>query len=133
MASCSAHEHGTAKNGAAASPLPASSRESGLEAGDPGKTRTSGPKFRKLVLYPAELRGHEAIHKPGKPKGQGADNGRRGKPRVLCPNCAPEGPFGLREIPNRCHCWISATLVDTERRFPKLRAGSSSLPGVTKS
>ena len=33
---------------------------SGIECrarGDPGVIRTRGPKFRKLVLYPAELRG----------------------------------------------------------------------------
>jgi hypothetical protein len=26
--------------------------------GDPGKTRTSDKQFRKLLLYPPELRGH---------------------------------------------------------------------------
>jgi hypothetical protein len=26
--------------------------------GDPGKTRTSDTQFRKLLLYPPELRGH---------------------------------------------------------------------------
>ncbi len=29
-----------------------------LESGDPGKTRTSDTQFRKLLLYPPELRGH---------------------------------------------------------------------------
>ena len=29
------------------------------ENGDPGKTRTSDKQFRKLLLYPPELRGHE--------------------------------------------------------------------------
>jgi hypothetical protein len=28
------------------------------EFGDPGKTRTSDKQFRKLLLYPPELRGH---------------------------------------------------------------------------
>ena len=28
------------------------------EDGDPGKTRTSDTQFRKLLLYPPELRGH---------------------------------------------------------------------------
>jgi hypothetical protein len=29
-----------------------------VEYGDPGKTRTSDTQFRKLLLYPPELRGH---------------------------------------------------------------------------
>ena len=28
--------------------------------GDPGKTRTSDTQFRKLLLYPPELRGHSS-------------------------------------------------------------------------
>ena len=31
-------------------------------SGDPGKTRTSGTQFRKLLLYPPELRGHVLNH-----------------------------------------------------------------------
>src|SRR5208337_3081365 len=29
-----------------------------MRRGDPGKTRTSDTQFRKLLLYPPELRGH---------------------------------------------------------------------------
>ncbi len=36
-------------------------REKG--SGDPGKTRTSDTQFRKLLLYPPELRGHFKINK----------------------------------------------------------------------
>ena len=31
------------------------------DAGDPGRTRTTGLRFRKPPLYPAELRGHAAL------------------------------------------------------------------------
>ena len=31
-------------------------------SGDPGKTRTSDTQFRKLLLYPPELRGHFRIN-----------------------------------------------------------------------
>jgi hypothetical protein len=34
--------------------------------GDPGKTRTSDKQFRKLLLYPPELRGHDH-HCPARP------------------------------------------------------------------
>src|SRR5580698_7722648 len=33
-----------------------------LTNGDPGKTRTSDTQFRKLLLYPPELRGHFRIN-----------------------------------------------------------------------
>ncbi len=31
------------------------------EFGAPGVTRTPGPQFRKLLLYPPELRGHQGL------------------------------------------------------------------------
>ena len=34
------------------------SRMGKRRSGDPGKTRTSDTQFRKLLLYPPELRGH---------------------------------------------------------------------------
>ena len=33
-----------------------------MDYGDPGKTRTSDTQFRKLLLYPPELRGHFRIN-----------------------------------------------------------------------
>src|SRR5688572_1035371 len=44
--------------------------ESGVEDGDPGWIRTSDPQLRRLMLYPAELRGRvaglPAAPQPGK-------------------------------------------------------------------
>ena len=92
--------------------------------GDPGKTRTSGPKFRKLVLYPAELRGHLAVMNTarpgiGKARQRAAEAVSRRILDDLCPSCAPLSDW--RPILDRISriCWLFGSSIDTELRFPK--------------
>lgn len=63
-----------------------------IDGGDPGKTRTSGPKFRKLVLYPAELRGHLEMNTVRSSAGKARLEPSEGFSRPIHGICAPTVP-----------------------------------------